>query len=259
MSNSLFRIIISLITILLGSNFVFAGTANLSWNPNNESDLAGYKIYYGTTSRTGSCPTGGYPNVINTGNVNSYTVPNLTAGQTYYFSISAYDISNNESCFSLEVSKIIPSTASTNISNVKFIPIIEGTTDISGRNFTLTIFSAGSATQIAQFMVQPDTSGKLLLPTTVSMQSGTYDIFVSTLNYLKKKMSAVNLNSDSSITLPVLRAGDFNNDNVINSLDWSLMSPKWFSQDPAVDVNKDNIVNSIDFSLLNKNWASVGD
>lgn len=88
------------------------GTANLSWNANNEFDLAGYKIYYGTSPRTGNCPAGGYPNKIDVGKTAtlekpSYKIENLENGKTFYFSITSYDTSGNESCFSDEMSKTI--------------------------------------------------------------------------------------------------------------------------------------------------------
>ncbi len=76
---------------------VASGTASLSWTPpttnedgTNLDDLAGYKIYYGTTQ-------GSYPNVISVNNgVASHIVENL-APNTYYFVITAYDFSGNES------------------------------------------------------------------------------------------------------------------------------------------------------------------
>ena len=48
--------------------------------------------------------------------------------------------------------------------------------------------------------------------------------------------------------------GDFNNDGMVNSLDWSYMNSKWFTNDAKADLNRDGIVNSIDFSILNRNW-----
>lgn len=88
------------------------GTATLSWSSNTESDLAGYKIYYGTSPRTDSCPPGGYPDKIDVGKTETpekptYTIRNLEINKTYYFSITSYDTSNNESCFSEEISKIM--------------------------------------------------------------------------------------------------------------------------------------------------------
>ena len=102
-------------SILFGlfiSHTAFAGTAILNWNANTEPDIASYKIYYGTSSRSGTdpktCGLCGYSSSVSVGNVLTYTFSNLTDGLTYYFSTSAYDTSNNESSFSSEVSKIIP-------------------------------------------------------------------------------------------------------------------------------------------------------
>ena len=68
------------------------------------TDLAGYKIYYGTSS-------GNYRQNVNANNVTTYTVPNLTDGLTYYFAVTAYDTSMNESGYSNEVMRVIPAIA----------------------------------------------------------------------------------------------------------------------------------------------------
>jgi hypothetical protein len=88
------------------------GTATLSWTVNLESDLAGYKIYYGTSKRTGDCPPAGYTSKLDVGRTATpdkpnYKIENLSEGKTYYFSVTSYDKSNNESCFSPEMSKTI--------------------------------------------------------------------------------------------------------------------------------------------------------
>src|SRR5439155_23215763 len=46
----------------------------LAWDPNTEPDLAGYKVYVGTTSGVYSTP-------INVGNVTTYTVTGLQPGR----------------------------------------------------------------------------------------------------------------------------------------------------------------------------------
>ena len=93
------------------------GSATLTWNANTESDLAGYKVYYGTSPRTGTdpktCGMCGYASSINVGKVTTYSLSGLTNGQTYYFSITAVDTSNNESTFSSEVNKAIPAIITT--------------------------------------------------------------------------------------------------------------------------------------------------
>lgn len=109
----IFKFFIFLISILI-AQCALAGSATLSWDPNTEPDLAGYKIYYGTSPRTGTdpkiCDLCGYLDRVNVGNVTTYTFNNLTNGQTYYFSVTAYDTSGNESAFSNQVSKYIPTT-----------------------------------------------------------------------------------------------------------------------------------------------------
>ena len=75
-------------------------SATLQWAANSESDLAGYKVYQGTT-------TGSYGPSIDVKNVTTYTVSNLQADMTYSFAITAYDLSGNESYPSDEVSKYI--------------------------------------------------------------------------------------------------------------------------------------------------------
>ena len=102
--------IVAIITfITFHSTFLFADVATLSWIPpttNNDgtplTDLAGYNVYYGTSSRA-------YSWSINVGNTTMYTVVNLTDGITYYFAVTVYDESGNESSYSNEVSKAIPS------------------------------------------------------------------------------------------------------------------------------------------------------
>ncbi len=83
----------------------FANVAILSWDANTEADLLGYKIYYGTHS-------GVYESSIDVGNQTSYTISGLGTG-TYYFALTSYDLSRQESAFSIEVNKTIEdSTAS---------------------------------------------------------------------------------------------------------------------------------------------------
>ncbi len=81
-------------------------SATLTWDPPSTNadgtpltDLDGYKIYYCTSS-------GNYTKVVNVGNVTTYKIEPLNPG-TYYFTVTAYDTSGNESDYSNEVSRII--------------------------------------------------------------------------------------------------------------------------------------------------------
>jgi hypothetical protein len=60
-------------------------------------------VYVGTAS--GTYNFSGSPFTV--GNVTTYTVPNLPRNNTYFFAISAYDSTGNESPLSSEVSKSI--------------------------------------------------------------------------------------------------------------------------------------------------------
>lgn len=88
-----------------------SAVTNLAWDANTESDLAGYKVYFGITSGVYGPPGGqicdgtrciDVGNVTPVGNVISYTVTPPTAG-TYFFAVTAYNTSFNESGFSNEV------------------------------------------------------------------------------------------------------------------------------------------------------------
>lgn len=89
-----------IVLLMLISTSLFAGNVTVSWDPNSEPDLGGYKIYYGTESGT-------YDKVVNVGSITSQKIENLTDGQTYYFVVTAYDASGNESSFSAEVNIVV--------------------------------------------------------------------------------------------------------------------------------------------------------
>ena len=111
--------ILTIIAILVLAGIVWwyyptkNGTATLTWNANTESNLAGYKIYYGTSPRNNNCPPGGYSDTIDAGNVTKYVLNKLTDGKTYYFSITSYNTAKKESCFSEEGKKNIPVSSKT--------------------------------------------------------------------------------------------------------------------------------------------------
>ena len=76
-----------------------SGTATVTWSPNSEADLAGYKLYIGTKS-------GAYSQTIDVGNITAYSVA-LAKGFTYFFALTAYDKTGNESNRSAELSRSI--------------------------------------------------------------------------------------------------------------------------------------------------------
>jgi hypothetical protein len=69
------------------------------------TDLAGFVIYWDTTSR-GYASGGGGSFVINSPSTTEWEV--TAAPGTYYFAMTAFDADNNESAYSNEVLKVIP-------------------------------------------------------------------------------------------------------------------------------------------------------
>src|SRR5262245_11262376 len=104
----------SLFVLLVCLSLAFAATpaqaqqVQLAWdapvqtNGTPVPNLAGYNLYYGSQS-------GQYPTKIPVGLTTTYTVTNLSAGQTYYFAVKATNNSGTESAFSNEVS-VTPGT-----------------------------------------------------------------------------------------------------------------------------------------------------
>ncbi|MFZ1747023.1 MAG: fibronectin type III domain-containing protein [Nitrospirales bacterium] len=86
---------------LFASPAFSASSIQLSWDANPEPDLMGYNVYMGTSK-------GSYSTTKNTGLNPSYVFQNLSQGITYYFTVTAYDQTNNESLPSEEVSVKIP-------------------------------------------------------------------------------------------------------------------------------------------------------
>jgi PKD repeat protein len=131
-------IVTSLASFLCVSN-ALAGQAILSWQAPTKSadgtpltDLAGYIIHYGQSS-------GNYISSIDVGNQTVYTLTDLSEGQTYYFAVTAYDLIGNESDFSNEVSKTIPSASALLVASFNANP----TTGIAPLNVTFSDTSSG--------------------------------------------------------------------------------------------------------------------
>jgi len=98
-------VLIAALLILAFSVPAFAADVTLSWDPNSESDLAGYRLYYGTAS-------GVYGMPITLGIQTTFTITNLPPG-TYFFALTAFNTSGLESGFSNEVTTTISSTPTT--------------------------------------------------------------------------------------------------------------------------------------------------
>lgn len=120
----------------------------VQWLSNSEQDLAGYKVYYGKTSRS-------YSNSISAGFSTKCSITNLQPGYEYFFAVTAYDTAGNESQLSEEVSILIEDNENVVTANDKnaynfpnpFNPEIQITQIryhlLNSETVTITIFDVG--------------------------------------------------------------------------------------------------------------------
>jgi hypothetical protein len=93
----IFGAIITLALVLFPAS-LFAGTIKLNWDPVSDPDLAGYKVYYGTSP-------GLYTQTAVIGSQAAAELTNLQDCRVYYLAVKAVDSNGNESVsFSNEIS-----------------------------------------------------------------------------------------------------------------------------------------------------------
>ena len=133
---------------IIPATSAFAATVNLAWNASSGSNVAGYKMYYGTSSRN-------YSYNVNAGKNTSCSLSGLQEGKKYYFAATAYNSSNAESSYSSEISYTVPtgSTSSTSSTGSASGTSSTGSTSTStssgtsGSSSTLIIDNGGSGTR----------------------------------------------------------------------------------------------------------------
>ncbi|HUF46274.1 MAG TPA: IPT/TIG domain-containing protein [Vicinamibacterales bacterium] len=123
---------LAVLTVLTVSSTLSAQT--LAWNANTESNLAGYRVQYGTVS--GSPST-----TIDVGRVTSRPFTGLQPGVTYYFRVVAYNTAGQTSAPSTQASFTVPGTPATPSPTLTSVapatgPTAGGTTiTLTGTNF----------------------------------------------------------------------------------------------------------------------------
>jgi hypothetical protein len=78
-----------------------AASVTLGWEASTNSNVAGYNLYYGPSTRN-------YTNVVDAGPLPSCSVFGLVIGSTYYFAVTAYNDLGVESAPSSEITYTVP-------------------------------------------------------------------------------------------------------------------------------------------------------
>jgi len=103
-----------------------------------------------------------------------------------------------------------------------------------------------------------NTSGGDINFASIPLAAGNYDVRINAQYYLPKK-HPITLTNDFTMNFPVLLAGDLNDDNVINTSDWTVIAANWFTSSVVADINGDGLVNTIDWSIMDENWLQAGE
>jgi hypothetical protein len=191
-----FVIVIPLYIIVSITN-AYAAQVTLAWDPNTESDLAGYKIYYGNSSRK-------YTRSIDVKdrNAKTCTISDLIEGQTYYFASTAYNTSLLESVYSAEVSCTVNAPTTT-------IPPITSTTSLQPTTTTTSVRPTTSTTTVKPSKGRPHAkagSNRIInLATTVTLDgTKSYDLDGDPLQYfwqIKEAPGKYKLKNETTATL----------------------------------------------------------
>jgi len=145
---------------------------------------------------------------------------------------------------------------------------IQGRTRIGSDNsktLLLTIQRVGGLTTTQTVTTSADGEANLALPT------GTYNILVDAntnlfpnpggyLARLYLNQSITQNQSSLDLSNVLLLGGDFNDDGVINEVDYTLrMLPNIGKSDSIADLDGSTQVNSLDFALMRANWGLIDD
>lgn len=178
---------------------VKAGDVIVKWDPNTETDLLGYKIYWGTSSRN-------YNDVKDVGKITGDTIANLVEGQEYFFAVTAYDTAYNESDFSIEVSHTVavkdiipPGIYSVNpISSTELDLIFtEAVEKYSAENVQNYKINNGVNVLVAILDINQNT---MHLSTTTHQANMTYTLTVNNINDLAKPANVIKPNTTYDYT-----------------------------------------------------------
>jgi hypothetical protein len=169
-----------------------ASSVTLAWNANSETNLAGYRLYYGAASHAYS------DNVSVAAPTTIVTVSNLLEGQTYYFAVTAFCTDGLESDYSAEISYLVPNTGSPNLPpTLTALGNLSIAEDAGPQTVLLAGITSGSVAEIQPLTVTATSSNPGLIPN--PSVSYTSPSLTGSLSFTP----VANLNGSATITVTV--------------------------------------------------------
>jgi hypothetical protein len=202
------------------------GKVLLSWNANSEIDLAGYKIYFDDDTNgppyNGAAYYSGSNSPVDVAGATEHFLRGLRSGHTYYITVTAYDISGNESSYGNEI---------------VFVNTLPEDSDSDGMSDTWEIAYSNTANGLD--------------PTVDDAMADNDDDGMTNLEeYL----------TGHNPLLPDVD-GDFNHDRNVNFLDLAVFCSHWLEQDcndpnwcEGADLDHSNKVDFMDFAAFANSW-----
>ena len=260
--------------LVLGNSRAYAANVTLQWDLGSSPNIAGYRLYVGTTSRV-------YTQQIDVGNTTMTTVSSLVSGQTYFFAVTNYNNAGKESPHSNEVAYYVPTPTPTpgsgSTSGITAVSRkvhgsagsfdtalpLSGAPGIEcrsggalGRHFVIVSF-ADTVTSLGSVSVTSG-SGAIAASAFYGKQVGINLTGVRNAQIIIIRLSGVRLSHGSnpvtvSIPMAVL-VGDTNADGFVDSIDTSQTKSQSGKSVNTLnfrtDINIDGFIDTLDLSMV---------
>ena len=196
----------------------------------------------------------------------SYTITNLQNNTAYWISIKARDEVGNASELANVVrvqtgQGLVPVPNPGYVSRIKIIIAPEKNYRKDIAQVRLRIRDSLTKAIKVELKQDADAQGAIeYTPNNVLKE--IVDIVIQAPYTLTRIVKNVDLNETETIPLAVsdIKVGNLQDaDDVINSLDWAVLSSKWGTGDKDADFNQDGLINSLDWGIMNKNWNAKGE
>jgi hypothetical protein len=183
------------------------------------------------------------------------TVPVTATTGTYAVEATVLDRSGNQSAEALLGSFVIANEA---IATVELQSFTATTRDV-----TFVATNGGGSVLATWTKTITNFSGGIGSVALENVPAGTAAISAKTAWTLRSKVPAsfslVGVGAVSLTGGDLLKAGDLTGDNVVNTLDYSVLRFNWLTINATADVTGDGIVNTGDYNPLQANFYTVGD